>query len=83
MDSAIVASDKGSTTLVVMAYQTEKNNYLCRCQDYSMIDGLYDNTRNSKGRNALAPVPFERAVSTSENVHENEKMCITTEQVIK
>jgi hypothetical protein len=34
-----------------------KNNYLCRCQDYSMIDGLFQNTRISRGWTPLPLAP--------------------------
>jgi len=52
MESAIVG-DKGSTTLGKNGNTKLENNYLCRCQDYSMIDGLYDNTRIAKGGTPL------------------------------
>ena len=58
MESAIVG-DKGSTTLGKNGNTKLENNYLCRCQDYSMIDGLYDNTRIAKGGTPL-PHPLPR-----------------------
>ena len=54
MESAIVG-DKGSTTLGKNGNTKLENNSLCRCQDYSMIDGLYDNTRIAKGGTPLPP----------------------------
>ena len=69
MESAIVASDKGSTTLGKNGNTKLENNYLCRCQDYSMTDGLFQNTRSAKGE-ALAPIPFERAVRRAKKENE-------------
>ncbi len=66
MESAIVG-DKGSTTLRKNGNTKLENNYLCRCQDYSMIDGLYDNTRIAKGGTPL-PHPLPR-VRKHERIH--------------
>jgi hypothetical protein len=55
MESATVASDKGSTTLGKNGNTKLENNYLCRCQDYSMTDGLFQNTRIAKGGTPLPP----------------------------
>jgi len=70
MESAIVASDKWSTTLGVRRNTKLENNYLCRCQDYSMIEGLFHNTRNAKGE-ALAPSPSSEPVRASGKVYPN------------
>jgi RHS repeat-associated protein len=66
MESAIVG-DKGSTTLGKNGNTKLENNSLCRCQDYSMTDGLYDNTRIAKGGTPL-PHPLPR-VRKHERIH--------------
>ncbi len=68
MESAIVASDKGSTTLGVMRNTKLENNYLCRCQDYSMTDGLFQNTRIAKGGTPL-PHPLPRVRKHERIIH--------------
>ena len=59
MESAIVASDKGSTTLLIKLMS----------QDYSMIDGLFQNTRISKGGTPLPTPPSSEPVRASEKVN--------------
>ncbi|MBE6325932.1 MAG: RHS repeat-associated core domain-containing protein [Bacteroidales bacterium] len=60
MESAIVG-DKGSTTLGKNGNTKLENNSLCRCQDYSMTDGLFQNTRIPKGGTPLShPLPRVR-----------------------
>ena len=55
MESATVASDKGSTTLVVRKPDTKVMYY-----GYSKTDGSYHNARNAKGGTPLPrPLPSE------------------------
>ena len=66
MESAIVASDKGSTTLVVRETDTKVMYY-----GYSKTDGTFHNARNAKGGTPLSP-HFRECVSTSGKEREEE-----------
>lgn len=48
-----------------------KNNSLCRCQDYSMIDGLFQNTRISKGGTPLPHPPSSEPKARARKVYPN------------
>ena len=53
MESATVASDKGSMTLLVNGYSYTQVMYY----GYSMTDGLFHNARNAKGGTPLFLAP--------------------------